>query len=249
MRSCACSMNEFDRLIFAHQDGDFAAVLSLVAAMLTDPDLPPGQRLGALLHEYDARMRLGEPVDSAAVVACLRHLIEAAHALPGDALGRYQARKLVARYQGDGSALPPFPGKPDPHPPGERWIYSNESTQLLGAVLEAAAGESLAAYARRRFFAPLGLQHTWLHEDAVGNALLFGDIRTTLRELARFGELVRRGGRWQGSTLVSASWIDEMTRPVSPAPRRGGFGFLWWLPASDCIARLPRQQRLCAPGT
>ncbi len=56
------------------------------------------------------------------------------------------------------------------YPPGERWNYSNESSQLLSAVLEAAAGESLVEYAQRRLFGPLGIHHTWLHRDAAGNA-------------------------------------------------------------------------------
>ncbi len=61
-------------------------------------------------------------------------------------------------------------------------------------------------------------------------------MRITLRELARFGELIRLGGRWEGREIVPTSWISELVAPVNPAPRKGGYGFLWWLPAPGCVA-------------
>jgi CubicO group peptidase (beta-lactamase class C family) len=45
------------------------------------------------------------------------------------------------------------------HPPGQAWLYGS-STDLLGVLVEAVAGERLGAFLQRRLFAPLGMAHT-----------------------------------------------------------------------------------------
>ncbi len=42
-------------------------------------------------------------------------------------------------------------------PPGSQFLYSNTNFLLLGRIVEAVAGESLAAFTARRIFAPLGM--------------------------------------------------------------------------------------------
>lgn len=50
--------------------------------------------------------------------------------------------------------------------PGERHLYSNTGYFLLGQIVERATGTSLAAAARERIFAPLGMTSTHFHDDA-----------------------------------------------------------------------------------
>lgn len=52
--------------------------------------------------------------------------------------------------------------------------------------------------------------------------------------LARIGDLVLRGGTWNNTQIVPASWIVESTRAHTSAPRSFGaystdYGYLWWL--------------------
>lgn len=51
--------------------------------------------------------------------------------------------------------------------PGETYLYSNAGYNVLGAVVEAASGLSLADFLRRRIFEPLGMSHTYCHEPEV----------------------------------------------------------------------------------
>ncbi len=51
--------------------------------------------------------------------------------------------------------------------PGETYLYSNAGYNVLGAVVEAAAGHSLAAFLRARIFEPLGMKNTYCHEPEV----------------------------------------------------------------------------------
>ncbi len=49
--------------------------------------------------------------------------------------------------------------------PGSRFLYSNSNFLLLGLVVEAVAGEPLAAFLERRIFAPLGMNRTRMVES------------------------------------------------------------------------------------
>jgi CubicO group peptidase (beta-lactamase class C family) len=69
-----------------------------------------------------------------------------------------------------GPPWPPTPHSPDEwirhfaslplmHQPGEQWMY-NTGSQVLGVLLERAAGQPLEAFLRQRLFDPLGMRDT-----------------------------------------------------------------------------------------
>lgn len=120
--------------------------------------------------------------------------------------------------------------------PGSRWCYSNEAAQLLSPIMEKAAGEPLQDFARNRLFMPLGLNGTELRLDEAGNAMVYADMRTTLRDYARLGQLVLNKGEWRGRQIVSSEWIREMTMPRHKAYDNQNFSYLWWNPAPGVIA-------------
>ncbi|MEF8797031.1 MAG: serine hydrolase [Salinivenus sp.] len=111
-------------------------------------------------------------------------------------------------------------------PPGQRFSYSNEGVQLLSPILERAAGMPLARYARERLFAPLGMDRTRLRVDEYYNTVTFGSAETTLSDFARIGQLMLNEGRWNGTQIVPASWIERSTTPTEATPN---YGFLWWI--------------------
>lgn len=112
--------------------------------------------------------------------------------------------------------------------PGTVWAYNNAAIQTLEQVLDAATGQDVAAYARSRLFGPLGMAHTRLVRDAAGNPQLFEGLRSTCRDLARFGLLMLNGGAWSGSQVVSTTWVKQATGRSS-TPLNAAYGYLWWL--------------------
>ena len=50
-------------------------------------------------------------------------------------------------------------------PPGERYEYSNSGYFLLGVIVERLSGVSLADYAYKHIFEPLGMTRTWFQDD------------------------------------------------------------------------------------
>ena len=111
--------------------------------------------------------------------------------------------------------------------PGSLWSYSNEGAQLLSPILDAAAGEPIQKYAKRRLFQPLGMRETQLHLDPAKHAWTYADMETTPRDMARIGQLMLERGRWHEEQIVSDSWVSESTAPQQAHKR--DYGYLWWL--------------------
>jgi CubicO group peptidase (beta-lactamase class C family) len=57
-------------------------------------------------------------------------------------------------------------------------------------------------------------------------------FQLSARDLARFGLLFARGGRWQDQQIVPHGWVIESTRPYSTTERGGGYGYMWWVAAN-----------------
>lgn len=128
--------------------------------------------------------------------------------VPEESWNDYAARQIVANA------------------PGSRWEYTNEGVQLLSPILEQAAGMPLQQFADEELFAKIGAKATRMRRLR-GATNTYADAATTLREFARLGELVRRGGTWpEAGQVVPAAWLEAMTRPC---PQAANYGYLWWI--------------------
>jgi hypothetical protein len=132
--------------------------------------------------------------------------------------------------------------------PGTVWAYSNEGAQLLSPILDAAAGEPIQRYARRRLFDPMGMRSTSFQVDAAGHAWTYADICTTARDLARIGVLMAHRGSWRGSPILASAWTDSLVQPGRLNPE---YGLLWWVfPEAHAYAALGHLDTdvIVAPG-
>jgi CubicO group peptidase (beta-lactamase class C family) len=110
--------------------------------------------------------------------------------------------------------------------PGTRWDYSNLGTQSLEAALENAVGGDVGAYVQTKLFEPIGMNASMAH-DMAGNTRVYTGLSATCQDLARFGYLYLRKGRWQGQQIVPKTWIAEST--TSSTELNDAYGYLWWL--------------------
>ena len=120
-------------------------------------------------------------------------------------------------------------GWPSSQPPGEVSAYNNAAIQTLDRVLVGATGEPVSAFARERLFTPLGMADTSMTPDASGRStnLSFG-LRSTCRDLARFGQLFAQRGTWDGETVVPELWVEAAVGAPSQE-KNAAYGLLWWL--------------------
>lgn len=128
-------------------------------------------------------------------------------------------------------------GFPVAHSPGEVWNYSTLDTQLISAVIEEAAGESLSSLVEKQLFDPIGItDYEWL-QDAAGTSIGGAGLQLTPRDSAKLGFLYLHGGQWDGTQLVPAEWVKTSTTPQnSPAYYEPSgqveqiewYGYQWW---------------------
>ena len=134
--------------------------------------------------------------------------------------------------------------------PGQTWAYNNAAIQTLEAVLQAATGQDVAAFAQARLFGPLGMTHTTMTHDGAGNTNTFFGVRSTCQDMARFGYLFLRTGRWSGSQVVPAEWVAAATGQASQ-DINAAYGYLWWLnrvgPITDPLHPMTLEQAATAP--
>lgn len=114
--------------------------------------------------------------------------------------------------------------------PGGRMLYSTGSTHVLGAALAVAIGESLLAQARVRLGRPLRIEIPPWTRDPQGYYLGGNQMALSPRAMLRFGEMVRQRGAWEGTQVLSESWIDASFRPRTRSPWSGlAYGYGWFL--------------------
>jgi CubicO group peptidase (beta-lactamase class C family) len=121
------------------------------------------------------------------------------------------------------------------HPPGTVWAYNNSAIQTLERVVAGTLGPDVVADARERIFGPLGMDHSTLTTDPSGHATMYTGLRSTCRDMARFGSLFLARGAWNGKQIVSADWVRAATGAPS-TPLNVAYGYLWWLNRRGRIA-------------
>jgi CubicO group peptidase (beta-lactamase class C family) len=113
-------------------------------------------------------------------------------------------------------ALGYFATLPNDGPHGGPFRYRSILTDVLGWVLERAAGERLHELIAREIWQPMGAEFdAEITVDARGNAMADGGICATLRDLARFGQLFLDRGQAGDRVVVPSTWIDDT---ISGAP-------------------------------
>jgi CubicO group peptidase (beta-lactamase class C family) len=111
--------------------------------------------------------------------------------------------------------------------PGTVWKYNNSAIQTLEPVLNQATGMDVADYADEVLFGPLGMASSY-GRDAVGNPMTFAGAECSCRDLARFGYLYLRRGRWSGGRqIVPEDWVEASIQPSTSL--NSAYGYMWWL--------------------
>lgn len=111
----------------------------------------------------------------------------------------------------------------DQEPHGERFQYLSPNSDLLGWILERAGGATVAELLTRHIWLPLGAETDgFITVDRHGAARTAGGICVTLRDLARFGDMMRLGGRANGRQVIPADWVKDIATAGSEEAWRKG---------------------------
>ena len=92
-----------------------------------------------------------------------------------------------------------------------RFHYVSPNTDLLGWVIERAAGRRYADLVSELIWRPMGAtRDAYITVDRLGAPRAAGGMCATLRDLALVGQLVANRGRREGKQVVPADWIDDI---------------------------------------
>jgi CubicO group peptidase (beta-lactamase class C family) len=118
--------------------------------------------------------------------------------------------------------------------PGTRWKYANNDTLLLLRALRHRLGDDLRylRFPYDEMLHPLGMLHTRMEIDHLGNFVGSSQTYTTARDLTRFGMLLSNDGVWNGKRLLPEGWVKFSSTPaptLPPVAGQWGYGAQFWL--------------------
>jgi CubicO group peptidase (beta-lactamase class C family) len=122
---------------------------------------------------------------------------------------------------------------------GAGFVYRTVHSEVLGWIVSRVTGKHWADLMTERFWTRLGMEEdAYVLVDSVGTPLQGAGLNATARDLARFGEMLRRGGEFNGQRILDAAVIDDLRRGGDREKfKAGGMAFRpgysyhnqWWI--------------------
>ncbi len=122
---------------------------------------------------------------------------------------------------------------------GKAFGYRTANTDALGWVLARVSGQSVAELLSERIWSRLGAeQDAYMSVDSTGTPFAGGGLNLGLRDLARFGEMLRNRGQFNGQQIIPAAAVDDIRRGGDAAAfAKAGYKLLpgwtyrnmWWV--------------------
>ena len=126
---------------------------------------------------------------------------------------------------------------------GAEFSYKTVNAETLAWIVRRASNKSLAALLSERIWQPMGAQDdAYFSVDSIGTESGGGGLNTTLRDLARFGEMIRNDGRFNRKQILPRSVIEDIRRGGDPVKfAKAGYTTLpgysyrnmWWVSSND----------------
>ena len=163
------------------------------------------------------------------------------------AVGVYQR---PAGYTGPSSIMQFLPTVARKGTHGEAFTYRSPNTEVLGWLIARVTGQRPEVVLQERIWSRLGAEaDAFIALDPSGAAVASGGLNCRLRDLARFGEMIRLQGKYNGQQIVPAAVIEDIRRGGSreafvPAGYKTlpGWSYRkqWWISHDDHGAFMAR---------
>jgi CubicO group peptidase (beta-lactamase class C family) len=126
---------------------------------------------------------------------------------------------------------------------GGAFAYKTVNSDALGWVIRRATGQSIGQLLSERIWSRLGMeQDAYFTVDSVGNEFAGGGLNAGLRDMARFGEMMRNQGKFNGQQIIPASVVQDIAKggdksafPQASFPTLPGWSYrnMWWVSNND----------------
>ncbi len=121
---------------------------------------------------------------------------------------------------------------------GERFQYRSIETDVLAHCLERVTRMRLPELVSRELWQPLGCEESaYFTVDPAGYALADGGFNATLRDYARFGQMLLQHGTANGEQIVPAEWVADihsanaarLNEPYTQTMPNGAYRNQFWI--------------------
>lgn len=122
---------------------------------------------------------------------------------------------------------------------GEIFGYKTVNADALGWIISKASGKSVTQLLSEKIWSKLGMEHDAYYQvDGLGTAFAGGGFNASLRDLGRFGELIRNMGNWQGRQIIPMAAVsdiekggnkDAFARSEHPDLKGWSYRNMWWM--------------------
>ena len=121
---------------------------------------------------------------------------------------------------------------------GEKFVYKSINTDVLAWVIARASGKDFIEHLSEKIWQPLGMeQEADMMVDSLGTPFAAGGLNLSLRDAARFGQLMLQQGVWNGKQIVPREAVAAVASggdrlKFSEAGYKtlpgGSYGSQWW---------------------
>lgn len=115
--------------------------------------------------------------------------------------------------------------------PDRFFNYNSGAVHILSGIINQSSGLTGTQFADRYLFGPLGISgYVWV-TDPQGNPYGGAQLFMKSRDMAKFGYLYLREGKWNGRQVISSRWIQDSARAYSDGgePECEKYGYLFWI--------------------
>jgi len=122
---------------------------------------------------------------------------------------------------------------------GQVFAYKTVNSDVLGWLIRRVTNRSVGENLSERIWSKLGMeQDAYIGIDTEGTEFAGGGLYTGLRDLARFGEMMRNDGRFNGQQIVPKAVVDDIRGGADKANFAkagyatlpgGSYRNMWWV--------------------
>ena len=113
---------------------------------------------------------------------------------------------------------------------GERWRYFTAGVVVLGDIINKSVPGGLEKYAVEKLFRPLGIRKYEWPQTPQKVPSTAGGLRLSALDFAKYGQLYKNGGKWNGKQIISRGWVEKsFTKQIKlPGSDNSFYGYLFW---------------------
>jgi len=112
---------------------------------------------------------------------------------------------------------------------GKNWNYFTAGVVVTGDILDKSVPNGLQNYADKKLFKPLGITNYKWQFTPQNKPSLAGGLKMRALDFAKFGQLYKNNGIWNGKQILDKTWIQKtFTNYFADNKESEGYGYLFW---------------------